>query len=215
MALTTAANLATIGSFAVDFFSLGFLTVNKQENIREPLVEANDVLHDVIDRITNYSVYLDDKEFDQSMKEYGKARRLVDTVLQDRSSFDNFIVRARRYHRNRIQANKAKLKSQKAYDFVIELSARAKRRVDIEQQKIDQYTRKARLERFAKVDFKLPDSDENLAATKDSELEVAQPPSPTPSRSCNESYSPFRDPHLKEIPWKTETTLSLQSFTSD
>ncbi|KAG5718639.1 hypothetical protein E4T56_gene16521 [Termitomyces sp. T112] len=214
MTLNTAASWATIGSFAVDFLSLGFFTVNKHENIRDPLAEANAILDSIMNRINGYSVYLDDTEFDLSMKEYEKARTTVVTVSQDGLSFDNFIVRARKYNRNKNQANEAKLKCQEASALVVEISTRAKRRVDVDQQKIEQHKRKARLERFRKAYTKLPDSNDKLVATKDSEPEVAQPPSPTPSRSGNEPNSPFQDPHLKENPWKTETTVSLQSFAS-
>ncbi|KNZ72353.1 hypothetical protein J132_03444 [Termitomyces sp. J132] len=209
MTLNTAANWATIGSFAVDFFSLGFHTVNKHENIRDPLAEANVVLDGMMDRINNYSVYLNDTEYDLSMKEYEKARMMVEMVSEDRLSFDNFIVRARKYKHSRNQAYTAKLKCQKASALVVKISANAKRRIDVEQQKIDQYEMKARLECCIKADFKLRDSDNDLAVTKDSELEVAQPPSPTPSRSGNEPNSPFQDPHLKENPWKIETTRSI------
>ncbi|KAG5332435.1 hypothetical protein C0989_007021, partial [Termitomyces sp. Mn162] len=205
---------ATIGSFAVDFLSLGFFTVNKHENIRDPLAEANAILDGIMNRINGYSVYLDDTEFDLSMKEYEKARTTVVTVSQDGLSFDNFIVRARKYNRNKNQANEAKLKCQEASALVVEISTRVKRRVDVDQQKIEQHKRKARLERFRKAYTKLPDSNDNLVATKDSEPDFAQPPSPTPSRSGNEPNSPFQDPHLKENPWKTETTVSLQSFAS-
>ncbi|KAG5730772.1 hypothetical protein E4T56_gene3502 [Termitomyces sp. T112] len=150
------------------------------------------------------------------MEEYENARKQVHKVSQDILSFENFIVRAKKYKRNRNEANSAKLICQGAWNFVMKISARAKRRVDIDQQKIDQYTRKVRLERLTKAEFELPDSDDNLVTvTKDFESEVAQPPSPTPSQSGNELNSPFQDPHLKDNPWKTETTLSLQSFASN
>ena len=72
MALSTAANCATIGSFVVDVLSFGLLTINKHENIRDPLAEANALLDGVINRIANYSIYLDDKEFESSIEEYEK-----------------------------------------------------------------------------------------------------------------------------------------------
>ncbi|KAG5349063.1 hypothetical protein C0989_006255, partial [Termitomyces sp. Mn162] len=66
------ANFASIGSFAVDIVSFGFLTVNKHENIRDPLAEGNALLTGIMNRITKNSVYLDDTEFDSSMEEYQK-----------------------------------------------------------------------------------------------------------------------------------------------
>lgn len=72
MSLNTAANWATIGSFAVDVLSLGVLTINKHENIRDPLQEAHGLIDEAIDRISNYSVYLNDEEFDASMEECDK-----------------------------------------------------------------------------------------------------------------------------------------------
>lgn len=72
MALNTAANWATIGSFAVDVFSLGFLTINKYKNIRDPLAEADASLDSAMDRIAEFSEYLNDEEFDKSMEKYDK-----------------------------------------------------------------------------------------------------------------------------------------------
>ncbi|KAG6871612.1 hypothetical protein C0995_002444 [Termitomyces sp. Mi166 len=118
MALQTTANLATIGSFTVDILSFGFLTINKHENIRDPLAEGNALLDSAIDRIGNFSVYLNDTEFEDTMQECAQARKFVAKASQDRSSFENFIVRAKKYSKNKNQANEAKVMCQEVVNYV-------------------------------------------------------------------------------------------------
>ncbi|KAG6859204.1 hypothetical protein C0995_010695 [Termitomyces sp. Mi166 len=198
MALQTTANLATIGSFTVDILSFGFLTINKHENIRDPLAEGNALLDGAIDTIGNFSVYLNDKEFENAMQTCEKARQMVAEASQHRSSFENFIVRAKKYSQNKIQANEVKIKCQTWLEQLVQVvSLRAKRRMDLGQQIIDQHDMKKRLGRLADAGFK-------LAETASNNLVM--------SLKGNELDSPFRDP--EENPWKTATVSGLQSSAS-
>ncbi|KAG6876800.1 hypothetical protein C0993_000354 [Termitomyces sp. T159_Od127] len=208
MALNTAANLATIGSFAVDVFSLGFLTINKYKNIHDPLLEADACLDGAMDRIAEFSEYLNDEEFEKSLEKYNKARALVGQAYQDRSSFENFIVRAKKCSRNKSQVNIAKLESQEAANW--KTSVRAKRREDVDKQKINQHKMEERLRRLTKAGFQLDNSNDNSTVTRDSEPEFAQSLSPAPSSETADEFSdPFEGLNLKENenPWKTDRAL--------
>ncbi|KAG6895399.1 hypothetical protein C0993_009609 [Termitomyces sp. T159_Od127] len=189
MALNTAANLATIGSFAVDVFSLGLLTINKHEDIRDALQEAHGLLDDAIDRIANYSLYLNDEEFDTSMMECeNRAKELVRKACQDRSSFETFI----------------------------KTSVRAKRRVDMNQRMIDQHKMGERLQRMSRAGLKLLDSSSDMAATRDYEPEVERFLNLAPlPEIIDELNNPFQDSDQKENEdLATSSSTSLKSLTS-
>ncbi|KAG6897991.1 hypothetical protein C0992_007480 [Termitomyces sp. T32_za158] len=223
MALNTAANLATIGSFAVDVLSLGFLTINRYKNIRDPLVEADGSLDGAMDAIAKYSKYLDDQEFEKAMEKYDKARALVDQAYQDRSSFENFIVRAKRCSKNKTQVHIAKLESQGVANW--KTSVNAKRREDVGKRKINHHKMEERLRRLTKAGFQPSNSNDNRTAMGEkldhSEPDVARPLSPIPTPfpgTDNKLKNPFQglDTKENENSWKTETSgsISLQSFAS-
>ena len=68
MALNGFVGAANIGSFVLQAVSLGQCTVNKYDKIQSRLLDATRYLKDSIAEIREYSIYLDKKAFDDSMR---------------------------------------------------------------------------------------------------------------------------------------------------
>ncbi|KAG6901305.1 hypothetical protein C0995_013875 [Termitomyces sp. Mi166 len=215
MAFNGIVGASNIGSFVLQALSFGQCTMNRYNKIQTPLLDASQNLMKAMDEIRQYSGYLNNDEFESTMRQCENLMKSVSHDLKRDVARKSFLVKVKQYRTNKESAQKSLISSIDIQTVVQRVSTRAKKRAEEEQKKVDEATNNERLKRINGIGLKLT---EVAAATLADGLNQAVAPlaNPSPSRLGNEPDSPFRDPSAGNLNLPTggdAGDLSLQRLT--